>query len=190
LLLGCSGLPFFRGADAPTSGSKGTATREPPPAHAVLELQDTQYDGEYLSGRLLVGVVDGRVTIDKRLIENVSVQVESVSDCMVGQPVAYVEADSFPKPVTEEDLLTLTTGYWYGTQVRFFLFDETLIGKKAPDCIEVALLLRAVDRSVAARLRVRGERKVQILPNDGGSAQLPECNSSNADGGCGSIERN
>jgi hypothetical protein len=189
LLLGCAGLPFFRGTDDAASGGEGAKKHAASPAQVVLELQDTAYDGEYLSGRLLVGVADGQVTLDKRLIENVSVQVESVSDCVVGQPVAYVEADFFPKPATEEDLLTLTVGYWYGTRVRFFLFDEKLIGENAPGCIEVALALRAVDRSVAGRLRVRAERKVELLPNDGGPVPLPGCGGGNTDGGCGTMGR-
>jgi hypothetical protein len=168
LLMGaCASLPFVRSANEVTKDESGPTSHQEAPAQATLELQNMQYDGEYLSGRLLVGVTEGRLTMDKRLIEHVSVQVESVTDCVTSQPVGYVETDSFPQPASEEDLLTLTPGYWYGADVRFFLFDEKLTGEKAPACIEVGLLLRAESRNVAARSRVRAERHTPPSPEAG-----------------------
>jgi hypothetical protein len=168
LLLGaCAGFPIFRGRPEPANDPTDAADRQTPSAQALLELQNIRYDGEYLSGRFLVGVSEGQLTIDRRLIEHVSVQVESVADCASHQPVGYVETDSFPQPATEQDLLTLTPGYWYGAQVRFFLLDEKVTGDKPPECIEVELALRAADRRVAAHLSIRAERSTQLPPDAG-----------------------
>ena len=175
----CSGFPFFWRA---ANGNEGLMDpkRASSPARVMLELQNTQYDGEYLSGRLLIGVAEGQVTIDRRLIEHVSVQVESVLDCATGQPVAYIETDSFPKPATEEDFLTLAPGYWYGAGMRFFLFDEKFIGETAPDCIDVTLVLRAKDRHIAARMQVRAENPVPSSPAPGSTKRSSSENATSA----------
>jgi len=165
LAVACAGFPFFRRAEE--------AGR--PAAQAVLELQNGHYDGEYLSGRLLVGVAEGTLTLDKRLVENASVEVKSVWDCVTGQPVGFMEVDSFPEPASEDELLTLTPGYWYGAEVRFFLFDAKFTGRRPPACIEVELLLRAEEGSESGRVRVRAEQDVQQPPDAGIPGASREC---------------
>lgn len=168
----CTGFPFFKGKSEAGSERIDAADGQSPAARALLEMQNVEYDGTYLSGRFLVGVAEGQLTIDKRLVENVSLQVESVSECSTGQPVGYVETDSFPQPAEEEDFLTLLPGYWYGVQVRFFLLDERLTGEKAPACIDVGLALKAANRAVAARLNVRAEHQTRAIL-DAGSPRVP-----------------
>jgi len=128
-----------------------------------------EFDGESLSGRLLVGVKDGSLAIDKRLVENVSVELKSIVDCVAGQPLDSLEVDSFPEPPRQDELLTLTPGYWYGTDVHLSLFDEHLTGKKPPECFEAELQLRAADGRVAGSLHLRAERSAKPSPLlDGG----------------------
>ncbi|MCY1047460.1 hypothetical protein OV208_39545 [Corallococcus sp. bb12-1] len=109
------------------------------PARPLIEFQSPHYDGKALAGRLLVGSEEGTLTLDRRLIENSSVEVVAVLDCATAQPVEFLVADRFPPPAREEDLLRLEPGYWFGTQVDFPLFDEQLNGKPGPDCIEITL---------------------------------------------------
>lgn len=87
---------------------------------AGVKLEDVRYDGETLFGRLTVGAVSGPVLLDKRLIENVSVNVRSAWECTTGLPSTIVHADHFPKPPRGEDLLLLKPGSWYGARVRLW----------------------------------------------------------------------
>lgn len=158
-LVACHGFPFFTktaGSDTSTDGR--TAGVQSTPARFVLELQKIKFDGETLSGRFIVGVEDGRLTLDRRLIENVSVQVRSVSDCTTGQPIGFFLADSFPEPASEAELITLTPGQWYGANVQFSLFDEKLTRRAPPDCFEIELWLTEAAGSVVGQLRARVER--------------------------------
>lgn len=156
-LAACAGLPFFGGSED-GSREQSAASHQDSSAEAVLEFQNPHYDGETLSGRLLVGVTKGELRIDRRLIVNASVEVESVWDCATGQPTGFLEVDSFPRPAREDELLTLTPGYWYGADVRFFLFDPKFTGTRAPDCIEVGILYRMESGDVAGRSRVQVDR--------------------------------
>jgi hypothetical protein len=169
LLMACASLPAFWRAGRSAPGGDDAEGGQVPPPRTLLELQDVHFDGEYLSGRLLVGVAEGKVTLDKRLIENASVEVQSVFDCATEQPVGFLEVDSFPRPARSEDLLTLTPGYWYGANVRFLLFDAKFTGRQAPDCIEVALALRGEDGGEKGHLRVRAEQATRRPPGDGGA---------------------
>jgi hypothetical protein len=184
-LVACSGFPFFRGAEQSPSVAESAAGRQVSPAQAILELQNVQYDGEFLSGRLLVGVAEGRLTFDRRLVENATIEAQSVWECSTGQPATFVHADSFPKPAREEDLLTLTPGYWYGANVRFFLFDAEFTGTPAPDCIEVELALRAARGSVEGSVRVRAERSPRHALDAGTPMPPDACGAGVSDGGCG-----
>nr|AYM53183.1 hypothetical protein [Melittangium boletus] len=164
-LSACTLFPFFRQAD----GDGAVSPEGNSSARAVLELQNMEFDGESLSGRLLVGVKEGSLTLDKRLVENVSVELKSIVDCVAHQPIDFLEVDSFPEPPRRDELLTLSPGYWYGTDVRFSLFDEHLTGKQPPECFEAELQLRAENGSVPGRLHVRAERSARpSSPLDGG----------------------
>ncbi|RKG95547.1 hypothetical protein D7V97_37010, partial [Corallococcus sp. CA053C] len=110
-----------------------------PAARPLLEFQSPRYDGTALSGRILVGAEAGPLTLDRRLIENTSLEVAAVLDCATAQPVEFLVADRFPPPAREEDLLKLEPGYWFGAEVEFPLFDERLNGRRGPDCIDLTL---------------------------------------------------
>jgi hypothetical protein len=185
-LVACTGFPFFRNPDEASRGSASTAGHPESPIRAVLEFQNIGFDGESLSGRLLVGVEEGTLTLDKRLIENASVEVKSVSDCATGQPIGFLLVDYFPEPVREDELQTLTPGYWYGANVRFSLFDEQIAGIEPPECFEAELRLRAEDGSVAGRLRIRAEQKAPPPPDAGVPSASPEsAGPGGLDAGCG-----
>lgn len=130
-----------------------------PPAQVQMEFQKVQYNGQTLSARLLVGVVEGSLTLDKRLVENTSISVESVTRCDTEQPLEYLEVDRFPAPAQEKDLLVLKPGYWYGAEVSFPLFDPKLNGQSGPDCIEATLRFQAHgSKAPSASSRIRASQ--------------------------------
>jgi hypothetical protein len=125
---------------------------------ATIELQNIDYDGEDLRGRLLISAVDGTIQIDKRLIENVSLSVRGVSDCASGQELSFIKAGVVAPPRQEEDILALQPGYWYGKDVRVSLFDQHLLESQGhPECIDVDLVFYALEGR-SAPLRVRATR--------------------------------
>ena len=152
-LTACKGFPFFIKSGEKTSHE--TPAGDQPPPQALLELQNSAFDGETLSGRFIVGVKQGKLTLDRRLIENVSLQVRSVSDCTTGQPVSFLMADSFPEPPRDDDIITLSPGQWYGSTVHFLLFDKELTQQTPPSCFEAEFWLKTADGKVAGRLRTR-----------------------------------
>jgi hypothetical protein len=142
---------------------------------AVVEVHNIRYDGSFLSGRFLVGVKQGLIRLDKRLVENVSINVESVSDCATGQQVGYFFTDSFPPPPTTEDLLVLRPGQWYGVDFRYPLFAERATGQPSPDCIKVKLLLRSFDEAELAETLVQANREAPAPPEPGaGTSTAPQ----------------
>lgn len=148
------------GGSSPPDAGLGTPAGAP---RAELELQDIQYDGENLSGRLLIGAAGGRLRLDKRLIENVSVNVHSVRECATGLPPTYVHADSFPPPPREKDLLVLEPGSWYGARIHLWLFSQAH-GHPGPDCIDVGLTIDDAEHQPLGMLTVRATRSPQKTP--------------------------
>jgi hypothetical protein len=150
-----------RGVPAP-----GRAGSEEP-SRLELVLQDIRYDGETLSGRLLLSPVDGRLRVDKRLIESASLSTRSVTDCATGQPVEFLVMDVFARRPQEEDVLLLAPGYWYGKNIRIPLFVETPNGRRSPECIEAEIVFHALGGKTAAHLRVRAERAARSAADAG-----------------------
>lgn len=129
-----------------------------PAARPLIELQSPHYDGGALSGRILVGTEAGPLSLDRRIIENSSLEVTAVRDCATAQPVEFLVADRFPPPAREEDFLKLEPGYWFGAEVDFPLFDERLNGKRGPDCIDLTLTFHPKPPTPAATTTVRVTR--------------------------------
>jgi hypothetical protein len=176
LMAACTGVPFWRTERRLESAETGEARAE-------LELQNVQYDGETLSGRLLIGAVSGRLLLDKRLIVNTVVNLDIVRECETGLPPTFMRADAFPRPAREEDLLALEPGHWYGKQIHIPLFSAAL-GHPGPDCIEATLTFHTVGDKRAGHLTVRATRPPQAsedagqppepLPStDGGTPEAP-----------------
>lgn len=147
-ILGCVGI-----RPSPAGSSSAEA------GQAVVEVHNIRYDGSFLSGRFLVGVEQGIIRLDKRLVENVSINVESVLDCATGRQVGYFFTDSFPPPPTADDLLVLRSGQWYGVDFRYPLFAERVTGQPSPDCIKVELRLRSFDEAELAETLVQVSRE-------------------------------
>lgn len=162
LMTACTGFPFFWRQDAGSTG-------EQVPPRAILSVQDVQYDGLSLSGRVLVSPEGGQLRLDKRLLPTLHVNVERISNCVEGQPVTSIRADALAPLTRPEHLLLLDPGYWYGTTVRFRLFSEHFTGL-GPECIEADLSLLSFDGAPVARQRIRAQRP---LPQamDGGLPQ-------------------
>lgn len=142
----CSGFPFWRGE--PTASDTGSARVE-------LQLQDARYDGEELTGRLLVGTAEGRLVLDKRLIESMALTTRSVKDCSSNQPVDFLIMDVLASRPRQEDLLVLEPGYWYGKDIQVSLFNERLTGQRGPDCIDAEFAFHALGGKPVAQMRVR-----------------------------------
>ncbi|WP_164007704.1 hypothetical protein [Pyxidicoccus trucidator] len=147
--MGASGLP-----------DGGAAT----PARTQVELQDIRFDGQSLSGRLLVTAEEGSLLLDTRLIESVVLTTESVVECGTGRKLSFLEMDVLARPPRDEDLLMLKPGYWYGKDVRIPLFTEGLNGPEVA-CIEVEFTFHPREGR-AASLRVRGTLSA---PGDAGT---------------------
>ena len=162
----CTTLPFFWQVRPSELVGNG---------RAELEMHDVHYDGEALSGRLLIGAVGGNLHVDRRLIPNTVIEVDAVSDCTAeySVPSGFFLTDSFPSKPRQEDILTLKPGEWYGKKVRFFLFSERL-GHPGPDCIEARFSFDNVERETVGQLSVRAVRVPQhILDANTSSEESP-----------------
>ena len=164
----CAGFPLFGRRAAQSDEVKRTdgSRSEQFPARATLELLDSHYDGEVLSGRLLIGAESGYVRLDKRLVSRADVHVNSIFECNTGAPVAFIMADALPPPSREDDLLILAPGYMYGTTVRFKLFSEQLTGT-GPECIEAQFTVFSFEEEAIVSSRVRAVRSA--VASDGGA---------------------
>jgi hypothetical protein len=134
-----------------------------------MEIQDIQYDGWSLSGRVLVSPETGPLRLDKRLVSWFDVEITRVSDCERGS-VMSIHADVFPPLARAENLLILEPGYWYGARVRFGLFNEHFTGL-GPECMEADVILLSFDRRRVARQRIRAVRP-PVPATDGGVPRI------------------
>ena len=161
-----AGFPLFRKGG---SIQEGHGRAEASPASATMELQNIDYDGESLRGRLLVGALDGTIRLDKRLIENISLSLKGISDCASGQELYFIKAGVIAPPLQEEEILALKPGYWYGKDIRVSLFDRHLLESQGrPECIDVELILRVLEGK-SALLRVRAK----LTSSSGEDAGVP-----------------
>lgn len=163
----CRGFPLPWGSEA------GTADEAEAPPRTELLLQDIRYDGQTLSGRLLLSPLEGRLRLDKRLIESATLTTKSVTDCATRRPVEFMVMDVFVKHPQPEDVLILEPGYWYGKDIQLPLFAEAPDGGRGPECIDAELQVHALGGKTAARLQVRVERAARSpadagLPGDAG----------------------
>lgn len=162
MLGGCTGFPLFSRAATDRSGDAAANV----PAingdfsQARLELQNVSFDGETLSGRLLISPTSASLRIDKRLIESFALSVDSVVECGTGASLAYVIMDVLAPPLQETDILTLAPGFWYGKEVRLLLFASEATKQPLPQCFEAEIVYHALDVKNAARLHVRVERSL------------------------------
>lgn len=111
-------------------------------AHAhgtpIIEIDDPSFDGEHLTGRLLIGTDDaGYVVVDRRLVAHAHIVVDRVVDCDGGAKVDWIAADSVIKSPRQEDYQTVEPGYWYGANFRLLVYDEVGARTPVPACIQV-----------------------------------------------------
>jgi hypothetical protein len=138
---------------------------------ASVEWQDGRYDGEQLSGRLLISAQAGSLRLDRRLGARAHVHVNAVSECDSGQPVPFVMADAISPPASKDDLLILAPGYWYGATVHFRLFSEHFTGR-GPECVEAELTVLSFDGTPVGTVRARATGELDgsapVSPSDAG----------------------
>lgn len=166
MLAACTGFPFFgRKAPGHRAMKDGVTTESKVPPRTIMEIQDIQYDGWTLSGRLMVSPETGPLRLDRRLATWGDVEIKHVSSCERGSVMA-IHADVFSPLPGPEDLLVLNPGYWYGKTVRFGLFDEHLSGL-GPECVEATITLLSFDGMRVARQRIRARRPPVPAPDGG-----------------------
>lgn len=164
LLVACSKFPFFRQEEGDSTGTAGRAAREDDlgetASHEQVEvlLQNIRYDGEALEGRLLISPLHRSLRLDQRLIESAYLTTESVSNCATGAPLAFIVMDVYAKPPSDEDLLLLKPGYWYGKDLRIPLFAKTETEHPRPECIEVEFAFRDLRGNTLTLVRARAGR--------------------------------
>lgn len=175
-LTACGSFPFFgkRESQRAKLTEKMVKLVGKPLSHsrAKLEVHDIRYDGEHLQARLLISPGDGPLLLDKRINSAVDVDVGAVRDCSTGERLKHVVMDFFPPRVSEEDILILEPGYWYGGEVRFLLFAEELTGM-GPECIEFELQLLSFDRKLVGFVFARAARAPQQSTGGGTQSDLP-----------------
>lgn len=167
LTMSCAGFPFWQ------RHSPSEVADDSTPAQVKTELGEPRFDGYELTGRFMIGVLEGSIRLDKRLVEEVSINLESVKDCASEQSVSVLIADRFPPPATQDDLLILEQGYWYGADVYFPLFIERPGTQPGPECIEVSFLLRSFEGKVLAHTRAQVHREPRTSPEPDGGTELP-----------------
>ncbi|RKG73829.1 hypothetical protein D7W79_24600 [Corallococcus exercitus] len=129
-----------------------------------MELQNPGFDGQTLTGRLLLGAASGSLCLDRRLIESHTLTVERVLDCASGQPLAFLVVDVRTPPLRKEDLFLLGPGQWYGRDVSIPLFPHPAAGQPGPECVDVELSVHALDADAIAKPRVRVTRPTMPAP--------------------------
>jgi hypothetical protein len=165
LITACAGFPFPWRAGSAAQHVEGPSESEKTPGRVRLEFQDVHYDGETLAGRLLIGVEEGRLRLNRQLHPDLHLEVRSPVDCKTGLPVRFIVWDGFP-PRRKEDLLILDRGYWFGRAVDFSLFDEHFTGL-GPECLKAEIWLFSFDGVIAARQEIRAERSLRQLVEAG-----------------------
>ncbi|MFL5345979.1 MAG: hypothetical protein ACJ8AT_14405 [Hyalangium sp.] len=139
-----------------------------------MEMQDISFDGEDLHGRLLISPVGTELRIDRRLIESGDLTVDSVVKCDTGEALPYVIMDVYARAPREEDILILKPGFWYGKEIRIFLFAEHATHQPNPQCFEAEIEYHALDVKNVARVHIRAERSPPPSPDAGVPIEKPQ----------------
>jgi hypothetical protein len=174
-LAGCKGMPFFsRTSTDPSGAEESVRSVDGAYARAKLEMQDISFDGEDLHGRLLISPIGTELRIDKRLIESSALTVDSVVQCDTGEALPYVIMDVYAPAPREEDILILKPGFWYGKEIRIFLFAEHATHQPNPQCFEAEIAYHALDVKNVARVHIRAERSPPPSPDAGVPIEKPQ----------------
>lgn len=124
---GCAGLQLRERL----AGARGTP---------IITVDNASFDGETLTGRLLIGSTDaGYVVVDRRLFPHAIIVVDDVLDCDGGAPIRYLAADAVITSQRPEDFQFIEPGYWYGSDFKLILHDEKMVGQPAPACVQALL---------------------------------------------------
>lgn len=173
-LSACRGGPFS--STRPDADAQGATCPTHEAATARVEFQHASFDGQSLSGRLLLGTSSGSLCLDRRLIESHTLTVERVLDCASGQPLPFLVVDVRTPPLREEDILLLEPGQWYGRDVSVPLFPQSTTGRVSPGCVDVELSVHALDAANIAKPRLHVTRApaagTEAPPADGTSQLL------------------
>lgn len=103
------------------------------------------------------------------MIEWIDVEPKNVRACDTKEKLNSYILDVLAAPPQAEDIITIRPGYWYGTDVHFFLFDKRQT-QPEPECFEVEVWVRESDGRIAAKLPIRVVRTENTsAPKDGGT---------------------
>src|SRR5882724_11449029 len=122
---------------------------KPPPAPnepiqgGVVEFQVTSYDGEDVSGRVLIGATSEPFVIDSRLTAlTVNIDASTFHACGHEERIIIQGCKGILviRPPEPDDIITIRPGHWYGGAVKLWVFSEGVIGL-GPDCLEADLVV-------------------------------------------------
>jgi hypothetical protein len=162
---------LLTGACASTPRERGSQEAPKKPLRGgVAEFRVTSYVGRVLEGGVLLGATVDPFVIDGRLVEAKDVELEKVRACGKTELLKYWVMESL-EPHREDEVVTLSRGYWHGAYVDFPLFEEKITGL-GPDCFEAEMVLRVLDGRIAATLPIRVVRTDKPpAPPDGGTGE-------------------
>jgi hypothetical protein len=185
-------LILSTGACASAPGRRGSETPPKEPLRGgIAEFQVTSYDGESIEGRMLLGATVDPLVIDGRFIPTSTILVDWDSVRVCGKEESLggaggVDYDIFVRPPRPEDIVILRPGYWYGRNIKYWLFIKRKPGPGpgpgegpgptgGPQCIEAEFVVRARGGRPAARARIHAVRTDKLpAPPDGGAPPAPK----------------
>lgn len=138
----------------------------------IVSVERPSFDGEHLTGRLLISSEDGGyVVVDRRLPALNIIAVDTVLDCDGGATVDYIAADAVTTSPSPEELLSIEPGYWYGRDFSLFMYDRRIAHSPPPECIDVLVAVN-LEGAAASHDRPQVMVRAYLSTADGGSSPL------------------
>ena len=106
---------------------------------ADMFVDEATFDGQWLTARVLIRARGGDLSVQQHLGALSGLTVEDVKDCESGAPVPFLEFvvvnTGGPDP-----LVRVLDAHWFGVDTRFAVYDAELLGRPAPECIDVKIV--------------------------------------------------
>src|SRR5215831_8254551 len=106
----------------------------------ILVLENAEFDGHSLSGRLLVGSADGRRKIDLSVWPFQGINTQSAQKCDSSEEISLYVRDG-GRIASQGDMscsIYLFPGYWYGSNVNVLVSPEDAV---TVECVVLEAML-------------------------------------------------